>query len=300
MKNSINTEDEQLILVSGATGLQGRAVARNLLQKGFNVRALTRNPDQEAAQTLVDRGAEIVEGNFEDRSSLIRAMENVYGAFSVQPIQFGNPKSKENEIKWGKALVDAALAANVEHFVYSSAAGADHKTGVPHFDSKWEIENYIRETNLPWTILYPVAFMEDWELFFKEPILNGQIPMPLSPDTKFQQIAVNDIGAFATLAFSNPEEWKGQAIQVAGDEQMMTEIAEYFSEVRSDKVEYVQVPWQAFEEQAGKEMTKMFHYVEETGWDANIEALHEKYFEPKKFGPFIREQHWVQNQTQIV
>ena len=75
---------ERLILVSGATGNQGGAVARSLLDRGFQVRALTRDLQKSEAQTLAEGGAEVVQGDMEDRSDMERVLEGVYGIFSVQ------------------------------------------------------------------------------------------------------------------------------------------------------------------------------------------------------------------------
>lgn len=193
----IDNPGQYTILVSGATGQQGGASARHLLDKGFKVRALTRNRNQDAAKSLANAGAELVEGDFYDSDSMERAFEGAYGAFSVQN---SNKFGVEEEIKQGKAFADAARKAGIEHFVYTSVGAAERNTGIPHFDSKWEIEEYIRSLDLPATFLRPVYFMSNW-LRLKDAILDSRLPQPLSPETPLQQIAVDDIGAFAALAF---------------------------------------------------------------------------------------------------
>lgn len=140
----------QLILVTGATGKQGGAVARQLLEKGFRVRAITRNPGQPAARALREAGAEVVEGNLDDRNSVNRALEGAHGVFSVQNFW---EAGYDREVKQGTGLADAAKDTGVQHFVYSSVASAHRNTGLSHFESKWEIENYIRELDLSYTIL---------------------------------------------------------------------------------------------------------------------------------------------------
>ncbi len=112
---------ERLILVTGATGKQGGAVARSLLDRGFQVRALTRNPQKPEAQALADQGAEVVQGDMEDRSSMERALEGAYGVFSVQNFW---ETGYDSEVQQGKTVTDAAKAAGVEHFVYSSVGSA--------------------------------------------------------------------------------------------------------------------------------------------------------------------------------
>lgn len=278
-------KQEQIILVSGATGQQGGAVARHLLDRGFTVRALTRDQTQSTARTLKELGAEVVEGNFDDRESLDQALEDAYGAFSVQNTWTEGP---ENEIRFGKAFADAALDAGVEHFVYSSVGAAERNTGIPHFESKWEIEEYLRSIDLPITILRPVFFMDNWA-GSKDSITNGKLPQPLSPDTSLQQIAVDDIGAFVAIAFENSDEWLGEAVELAGDELTMTETVEVFGEYLDQDVKYVQVSWDDFEDQAGEEMAIMYRWFEDEGYRADIKSLRRKYPNLKSLKTFLSE-----------
>jgi uncharacterized protein YbjT (DUF2867 family) len=280
---------QHIILVSGATGQQGGAVARHLLRHGFQVRALTRRLEQAAARALADQGAQVVQGDFEDRASLARALEGAYGAYSVQDVATAGV---EREIAQGKAFADAARDAHVKHLVYSSVGAAERNTGIPHFDSKWEIEEHIRSLGLSATILRPVFFMNNWA-GLKDAILGGKLPQPLGPETVLQQIAVDDIGAFAALAFANPDDWIGRAIEIAGDEATMTQAAETFSAVLGRKVEYVQVPWEAFRKQAGEEFTVMYRWFESDGYKADIEALRKMHPAMKRLKAFLREQDWI-------
>lgn len=277
------------ILVSGATGQQGSAVARHLLDKGFRVRILTRDPGQQAARAFAERGAEVVAGDFDDRESLDRALDGAYGAYSVQNFW---KSGVEGEIRQGKAYAEAARDAGIEHFVYSSVGGAERETGITHFDSKWEIEERIRKLGLPTTILRPVFFMDNW-MNFKDAIVGGKLPQPLDPDTPLQQIAVDDIGAFAALAFANPDEWIGRAAEIAGEELTMTEIAETFGRVIGRKVEYVQLPWEDFEEQAGGEVTMMYRWFQSDGYEADIKALREEYPQLTRLEPFLHSRDWA-------
>jgi uncharacterized protein YbjT (DUF2867 family) len=131
---------EKLILVTGITGKQGGAVARELLNQGFKVRGLTRKPDSESAQELKNLGVEIVSGDFNDPKSLVKAATGVHTVFSVStPFEAGI----DAETKQGIAIADAAKEARVNHLVYTSVAGADRQTGIPHFDSKYEVEKHI-------------------------------------------------------------------------------------------------------------------------------------------------------------
>ncbi len=240
------SHEKRLILVTGATGKQGGAVIRHLRAKGFPLRALTRNPDRPEARALIDQtGVEVARGDYEDKQSLLRALEDVYGVFSVQtPF----PDGVEAEVRQGIALIDAAHTSEISHFVYSSVGSADQHTGIPHFESKWKIEEHLRGTGMPYTILRPVYFMENW-LQMKNMIDQGKLMLPLTPETILQQIAVDDIGAFATMAFEHPGKWQGTSTDLAGDESFLDQIAQTL------QVSYSQMPWEEFEKNAGHEMT---------------------------------------------
>lgn len=276
--------DPRTILVSGATGQQGGFVARQLLKTGFQVRALTRRPESPAAQALSSLGIEIVKGDLDARDSLDQALKGAYGAFSVQNFY---ETGFDKEIRQGATFADAAQAAGVAHFVYSSVGGADRQTGIAHFDSKWRVEQHVQALNLPATILRPVFFMDNWNRL-KETILAGQLPQPLSPTTVLQEIAVDDIGALVALAFSNPDRWIGRAVEIAGDEMSMTNLAETFSRLLSRPVKYVQVPWDAFEKQAGADLTRMYRWFESDGYHADINALRREYPGLTNIETFIR------------
>src|SRR5215217_3238439 len=132
-----NQNAERLIVVTGATGKQGGAVAQSLLDRGFRIRALTRSPQKPEAQALADRGAEVVQGDMEDRSAMERALEGAYGVFSVQNYW---ETGYDGEVQQGKTVADAAKAAGVEHFVYSSVASPNRKPGLLNSGTKGKLE----------------------------------------------------------------------------------------------------------------------------------------------------------------
>ena len=280
---------ERLILVCGATGKQGGAVARSLLERGFRVRALTRDPQKPEAQALAEQGAEVVQGDMEDRSAVDQALvEGVYGVFSVQNFW---ETGYDGEVQQGKTVADAARAAGVDHFVYSSVGSAHRQTGIPHFESKWEIEEHVRQIGLPFTIFRPTFFMQNWE-WTREMILGGTLAQPLDPDKPLQQVAVEDIGAFTAIAFENPDSWIGREVDLAGDEQSMSEIAETFGRVLGREVTYYQVPWDRFEEQMGEEATLNLRWINDVGYEADIAALRQEYPELTSFERYLRTHGW--------
>jgi uncharacterized protein YbjT (DUF2867 family) len=278
----------RVILVSGATGQQGGTVARNLLERGFAVRALTRDTEKAAARELAGLGAEVVSGDLEDRASIGRVLDGVYGLYSVQQFM---ETGVEGEVRQGVLLADAARAAGVEHLVYSSVGSAHRETGIPHFESKWEVEEHVRASGVPFTVLRPVFFMQNWE-FMREPILGGMLPQPLDPDKPFQMIDADDIGVFAAMAFEDPGTWIGREVDIAGDELTMPEIAGTFSRVIGRNVDYFQVPWEGFEEQMGEEYTVMYRWFNDFGYEANIAALRDEYPGLSSFEQHLRGHGW--------
>ena len=283
-----NQNAERLIVVTGATGKQGGAVARSLLGRGFRIRALTRNPQKPEAQALADRGAEVVQGDMEDRSGMERALERAYSVFSVQ---YYWETGYDGEVQQGKTVADAAKAAGVQHFVYSSVGSAHRQTGLSHFESKWEVENHVRELDLRYTILRPVFLMQNWEMM-RGMVLGGTLAQPLDPDKPFQQVAVEDIGAFAAIAFENPDRWIGREVDLAGDEPTMPEIAETFGRVIGREVSYYQVPWDQFEEQMGEEFAVQYRWFNDMGYEADIAALQQEYPELTTFEHYLRAHGW--------
>jgi uncharacterized protein YbjT (DUF2867 family) len=283
------------ILVTGATGQQGGAVTRQLLkQPGFAVRALTRDPAKPAARGLTELGAEVTQGNLNDAASVRRALEGVYGVFSVQNfVETGF----EGEIRQGKLLADAAKAAGVQHFVYTSVVSADRHTGLPHFESKWQIEQYIAQGGLSHTILRPAFFMQNWYNYLREPILSGTLPLPLNPQTPLQQISVDDIGTFAALAFQNPARWHGRTIELAGEELTMLRVAELLTRAVGRPVRYVQVPWDQFRQNAGEEMTRMYRWFNDVGYHVDISALRKENPNLATLEKVLSQEDWGAAQT---
>lgn len=262
-----------LILVTGATGTQGGAVARELLKRDFEVRGLTRNPDSEASKTLEELGAKMVKGDYDDPASLAAAMDGVYGVFAVTLFW---PYGYDAEIRQGVTLIDEAEKAGVQHFVLTSVAGADQETGIPHFDSKWEVEQYLHDSTLDWSIVRPVEFMDNWR-WSLDNFRAGKLIDPRDPESKHQWIAARDVGFFVAEAFDNPDEWIGLTQEIAGDELTMEQLREALSKAFGREFEYIQVSWEDYEAQAGDEITRMVRWFEEEGYDVDVAALRARY-----------------------
>ena len=243
---------------------------RQLQKKGFKLRALVRDPNSNQARQLMGSEEEVFQGSLDDPDSLMRAMDGVYGVFSVQPYT-------ASEIQQGVAVIEAAKRQGVSHFVYSSVGAADEETGIPHFESKAKLEEHLRSSGLQHTIVRPVFFMENWWRGFGESIRIGQLQQPSSPTAKLQMIAGDDIGAFAALAFEHPGKWRNRTFSLAGDELSMQQIADAFSRATARDVKYVQISWDQFEKNMGRELTVMSHWFEEKGFHFNIEEVRREY-----------------------
>lgn len=282
--------NEKVIAVTGATGQQGGVVARRLLAEGWKVRALTRHADKPAAQELASLGAEIVPGDMEQRAELEAAFQGAYGVFSVQNFWLPNV-AYEGEIRQGKNVADAAKAAGVQHLVYSSVGSAYRGMGQKHFDSKWEIEQYIQSLDIPFTILRPVAFMDNYN-WSRAYILNGTFSgMGLRPEKGVQIIAAEDIGVFVALAFANPQNFLGKTIELAGDELTETQIAETFSKVIGRPVTLA-APSGGSGRASEEEMIAMFNFFNGEGYEADIPTLRKLHPGLLTFEQWLRKNGW--------
>ncbi|MGH4014096.1 MAG: NmrA/HSCARG family protein [Pseudonocardiaceae bacterium] len=263
------------IVVIGGTGRQGGAVARQLLQRGWSVRALVRDPDKPAARALQEQGAILVPGDLDDVESVRAAVAGAYGVFTVHT--FMTPTGLAGEVRHGKAVAQAAKDAGVAQVVYTSVDGAERDSGVPHFESKWVIEQHLQALGVPTTVLRPTFFMDN---FAAQPpqLVDGAllVRFALHPQTRLQMIATADIGVFAADAFDHPEDYIGQAVALAGDELTGPQIAQAFQEVTDLPARFEEQPLdeiRAFSE----DHAVMFEWIHKAGYDqADIAQLRER------------------------
>ena len=208
--------NDRTILITGVTGQQGGAVAQALKGTGFHLRGLTRKPDSERAAELARQGIDVVKGDLDDEPSIRHALAGAWGVFGVQN---AGEAGVEREEAQGKRLATLAREAGVEHYVYTSVGSADKKTGVPHFDNKWRIEETVRGLRFPsHVILRPVFFMENLVAPFS--LQGSTLAWALGPETKLQMIAVDDIhGWFLARAPStDAAALNRREIDLAGDD----------------------------------------------------------------------------------
>jgi len=286
------SNEDKTVLVTGATGRQGGAVIRHMLPKGWKMRALTRNPASHAATELAGQRVEVMQGDLEDAPSLDRACRGIYGIYSVQ--DFWSVGAKR-EVQQGKNLADAAKNAGVQHFVFSSVGGAERNTGIPHWESKWEIEKYIRQLALPATIFRPASFMETYHILEVEVgILKGRLADPIRGDKPYQTIATDDIGAFVALAFERPNDFMGRELEIAGSELTNLEAAQVFSRVLGKPVKFRRFPLPIVRLVLGREFYAMFRWFNEEGYKADIAGLRRRYPEVHlhTLEEWLREEGW--------
>ena len=278
------------IVVSGATGKQGGAVARHLLAKGHRVRALTRNREKPAAQALEIAGAEVVQADLEDRTSLDVALEDAAGLYSVQDFLEAGVEAEERQ---GMNLLAAAAASDVEHIVYTGASTMDRATGVPHLDSKWSIEMALRSADKPWTVFRPAAFMDNWEWDRESIVESGTIRYPMHPQMPYAQIACDDIGRMVAQAFEQPQLWQGRAAPITGDVLTMEEIVATVSRVIGRDVSYHQLGWAQVQEEQGEELMLMYKSFDTYGMDGSPYYLRRWLDETMNFEAYLRDAGWA-------
>ena len=262
---------EDVILITGATGQQGGAVARELLGRGHSIRAMTRNPDSDNALALAELGATVIEGDLDDAASLERAVAGAWGTFAVQNTWEAGVEGEEEQ---GKRFAEVAKKGGIQHYVYTSVASAQRETGIPHFDNKWRVENKVRELGFPsYTIIRPVFFMENLSSpWFKPAIDEGKLTVGIKPETPLQMIAVADIGKYGALAFDKHEQLNGREIDLAGDVLTMPRTAEILSKATGHTVAFEPTPIEEVR-QFSADFAAMLEWFDRVGYDADIEGM---------------------------
>ena len=248
------------VIVTGATGRQGGAVARHLLAAGWRVRALTRDQAGKRAQPLRALGAEVIRGDMDEPASLLAAFQGGYGVFSVQ-----NPAiaGAEGELRQGKAVADAAQRAGIRHLVYASAGVGVAGTGVLAWDRKLEVEAHLRDLGLPTTTLRPTALMELMTdpAFYPAASTWHAMPKLAGGDTPIPWIAARDVGAVAALAFADPGRFAGRELRLAADVQSVERCRAIYRRVMGKAPPRFPMPVWLLERFAGADVTRMWRWL---------------------------------------
>jgi uncharacterized protein YbjT (DUF2867 family) len=260
------------ILVIGATGQQGGAVVQALQPTPFAIRALVRpgafkRSRSQSVSRLEQQGVQIMPGYLDDVESLRRAMAGAYGVFSVTTFR---DKGVLAEVERGQRAVDAAKQAGVQHFVYSSVGGAERNSGIPHFESKWRVEQHLRGIGLPYSIVRPTTFMTNLYAL-PGPIRFLALSMLRSSNGErpLQMIAVPDIGKWVARMFLRPELYLSQAVEIAGDEVTFAEMLAAYQKVYGRRPKSVRLPKSLF---SGGDAGKMIAWMSREGYQADLRA----------------------------
>lgn len=258
------------ILVTGATGQQGGTLAKLLLQKNHKVYALVRNIQSPAAQELKKEGANLVKGDLNNLDSLEQAVNGVDSIFLMgTPLEDGI----EGETRRGKMMADIAKEKNVKHLVYSSVANADRNTGIPHFESKYKVEQHIQNLGIPYTIIGPTFFMEN---LLGPGLEQGQLALPLSPSSILQQSAVQNIAEFSALVLEHSKTFLDKRIDIASDEVTGEQATKVLSNELGRKIMYIHIPLDRLRE-GNEDMARMFEWYEKVGTGIDIPSLRQEY-----------------------
>lgn len=248
---------KRTVFIIGITGNQGGAVAQQLLEKGYRIIGLTRNTKSDKAKTLQKHGITLIEGDLTTPKTYQGAIAQTDTVFFVQAL-----KDKPTEVKEAIQFLNTLKDTGIEHLVYSSVLGANLNTGIPHFESKNEIEQHIKAAGIEYTILRPASFYENYlypQVY--NGIKKGKFVSPLNKHCKQQMIGVAHIGSIGSQVIDNPQKYQNKTIEIATDEYDMLALSEVFSEVLQKPVKYQKLPGLFTRLFMGRQLYKMFKYM---------------------------------------
>lgn len=191
-----------MILLAGATGYLGGKVAAMLLERGDPLRVLVRPGSSYAP--LVELGAEAVEGDLKDRVSIEAAVRGarVVVTTANSAARGGDDTPETVDLLGNRNLVEAAVSAGVERFVFVSAYGVAPDSPVPFFRAKAETERRVRDSGIPHVILAPDLFMEVWVPMVVGNAINEKRPVTLvgAARRRHSFISIEDVAGFVVAA----------------------------------------------------------------------------------------------------
>jgi uncharacterized protein YbjT (DUF2867 family) len=213
-----------------------------------------------------------VRGSLEDTAALTKALEGATSLFVMTTPFEGGP---QGETRQGIAAADAARAAGV-HLVFTSAGSANRQTGIPHFDSKYEVEKHIARIGVRATVLAPVYFMEN--LYFgKEQLAKGIYASPLPPTRQLAQVAVADIGAVAVRLLEDSGRFAGKRFDLGGDELTGNDVLAILSRVTGRPFSYFEVPLDVIRQRMGEDGCRMYEWFDRVGFTFDRAALRREF-----------------------
>jgi len=303
-----------LITVAGAASKQGRSVAEALLDSGrYRVRALTRRRDSQPAQILAQKGAEVVVAPLEPgmQAELTAAMSGSAGAFLMTP-PIVKVSPAEPELTLGKELANAAVAAGVEHVVFSGLENVEARTGgtkwAPHFTDKSKVEDYIRSLPIRSSFVYLAFFYTNFLEYYVPQrgddgitfaiYLPPHIPMPFCDPLTAAGPAVREI-------FDHPTQYAGKTLPVIGEFISAQDMVDTFVRVTGQRARYASAysreellrhfPSFAADEHLLRELVGMVEYAVEYGYYAPERDLTwSRKIDPQAltWGQFLKRSNW--------
>lgn len=254
------------VLVCGATG-RFAALTPLLLSRGHRVLAATRDPASSAARRLRQVGADLVRADFDDPASLRRAAAQADAVVATGTAHAAGPAA---DTRHGYNIIAAACDARVGHLVYITVAGASQPTGVPIMDSKHAVEQRLRGSSVPNTIIAPAYFMENvWNPWNEPALAAGRWPSPVTRTRLLQQIPVVDVLAFSVHALESRDVMLGQRIEIASDQLTADEAATIVSKLLGRPLEAAEPP------PGG--VNGLFTWLEHAGPTVDIAGLRHRY-----------------------
>jgi uncharacterized protein YbjT (DUF2867 family) len=242
----VQESKQRPVLITGATGMQGRPTVMATMERGIAVRVLARDPSSDAAQSLAAKGVELVQGSFEDPASLDRAMDGVRGVFSLQ-LAAPNTSMAQQE-----ALLNAAIKAGVDQFVQSTVSSTGlHESFSRWNEERWDawywLEKHQQEENVRnagfkyYTMVRPAMLMDNFlpyrAQFMQSDLLKtGEIVAAVQVDTPIAYVSSQTVGLASAVAFEDPARFHGVAMELADDMISHAQIASILSDVTGKPV----------------------------------------------------------------
>ena len=213
------TAKRPTIVVCGATGQQGGAVLGELEASGdWHLVALSRDPDSARSKAIRARGIDVRLADLCDPTALASIFSGAYGVYGVTTnIDDKGRVDTATERVQGFAIAQACASADVRHLVMSTVLYiSDEQQAIPYVATKYDIEQRVAELELPCTFLRPGSFMDEIGGEYL-PVKRGVITGQADGDVRVPYVACRDIGAFARLAFDDPDTYIGRKLNLVGD-----------------------------------------------------------------------------------
>ena len=286
INNEFDQKNKKIIAVTMASSRQGISVVKALSKSNiFHIRALTRDTSSEKAKEISRLpNVELLKGDLLDKKSLIEGFRGSYGIFgNTTPTKRWGMDLHYERLQ-GVNLIDAVKEVveenRLKHFIFSSIC----KSKVPsqkhltpgHFSNKWEIENRIKSSGLNeiTTVISPVSYFENFYSSILGITFNSNIlPGIIEPNTKWQTVAVDDIGSWTLAVFKNRELFLGETLNILGENlsgEEMASVLEKRGGSRSKSVKYKMLP-RVILKIIEEDIAIMANWIEKYGYGADIE-----------------------------